>query len=148
MNYSENPDETITVASKLINKTQVNGIKYDALRFLAYAYSAKGDTDNAAAALDQIPELYFTKFSEMAFVLDGKAKFEAAEKQKWISFETLIQMLWKIAECYEANGETEKAIHETEKALLFINVLQSEEKIADFQNYAEFFKNQIKRMEA
>ena len=82
MNYSKNPDETISVASKLIDKTNNSEIRYDALRFLAYAYNAKGDTESAVAALEQIPEIYFTKLSETAFVLDGKPKYEAAEKQK------------------------------------------------------------------
>lgn len=146
INYTQNPDETIAVASKLIDKTKMFDVKYDALRFLAYAYNAKGDTESAVAALEQIPEIYFTKLSEMAFILDGKAKYDAAEKQKWISFETLLQMLWKIAECYEADGKKEKAIEETEKALALIDAFSSEEKIERFQNYAEFFAKQIERM--
>ena len=39
---TQNPDETIAVASKLIDKTNQSDVKYDALRFLAYAYNAKG----------------------------------------------------------------------------------------------------------
>lgn len=146
INYSKNSDETIKIASKLIEKTNMSDVKYDALRFLAYAYNAKGDTESAVAALEKIPELYFTKLSEMAFVLSGRPKYEAAEKQKWISFETLIQMMWKIAECYDENGEINKAIEETENALDFIEVLKNEEKISNFQNYADFFKKQINRM--
>lgn len=146
MNYSLNPDETIAVASKLIDKTKNFEVKYDALRFLAYAYNAKGDKESAVAALEQIPEIYFTKLSEMAFILDGKAKYDAAEKQKWLSFETLLQMLWKIAECHEAEGNSEAAISEAEKALGLINAFSSEEKIGRFENYTEFFKKQIDRM--
>lgn len=146
MNYNENPDETIKLASRLIDKTNLSDVKYDALRFLAYAYHAKGDEESAAAALEQIPELYFTKLSEMAFVLSGKAKYDAAEKQKWISFETLIQMMWKLAECYEADGEVEHAINEAEKALVLIDALASEKKIKNFQTYVTFFEKQIERM--
>ena len=35
LNYSKNPDETISIASSLIEKTNQADIKYDALRFLA-----------------------------------------------------------------------------------------------------------------
>lgn len=146
INYSENPDETIKIAGKLADKTDMSDVRYDSLRFLAYAYNAKGDTESAVAALEQIPELYFSKLSEMAFVLSGKAKFEAAEKQKWISFETLLQMMWKMAECYEENGETEKAISETQEAVEMIEVLKNEKKISNFQSYKDFFNNQINRM--
>lgn len=146
IDYNENPDETISVASKLIEKTKHNDVKYDALRFLAYSYSAKGDKESARAALEQIPELYFTKLSEMAFILDGEAKYEAAEKQKWISFETLLQMLWKIAECYEAGGKKEKAIEETEKALAIIETITKNEKSESFKPYKDYFEKQIKRM--
>lgn len=146
INYSKNPDETITLASKLIDKTNNSEVRYDALRFLAYAYNAKGDTESAVAALEQIPEIYFTKLSEMAFVLDGKPKYEAAEKQKWISFETLIQMMWKIAEYYRDSGKKENAIRETERTLKLISAMDGEEKIGRFDNYVEFFKNKIEEM--
>ncbi len=146
MNYRKNPDETIAVASKLIDKTNNNEVKYDALRFLAYAYSAKGDSQSAVAALEQIPEIYFTKLSEMAFVLEGKAKYDTAEKQKWISFETLIQMMWKIAEFYLAEGEKGKAVEETERALRLISAMDGEEKIGRFDNYVEFFKKKIEEI--
>lgn len=146
INYCENPDRTIEVASKLIDKTNDDEIKYDALRFLAYAYSAKGDTESAAAALEQVPEIYFSKLSEMAFVLDGKPKYEAAEKQKWISFETLIQMMWKIAEYHRDNGDNSKAVEETERALELIYALEGEEKIGRFDSYVEFFKEKIESL--
>ncbi len=150
MNYNENLgrywDETLKIASKLIDKTNNSEVKYDALRFLAYAYNAKGDTESAIKALEQIPELYFTKLSEMAFVLDGKAKYEAAEKQKWISFETLIQMMWKLAEYYRDNSDKAKAIEESKRALKLISSMDGEEKINRFDNYVEFFNKKIKEM--
>lgn len=146
INYSKNPDETISFALHLIDKTDSGEVKYDALRFLAYAYNAKGDTEKAVKALEQVPEIYFTKLSEMAFVLSGKPKYEAAEKQKWISFETLIQMMWKIAEYYRDEGDTEQAVTETKQALLLISAMDGEEKIGRFENYVEFFEKQIDKM--
>lgn len=146
INYSEKPDETIALASRLIDKTNNNEVKYDALRFLAYAYNAKGDTESAVKALEQIPEIYFTKLSEMAFILDGKPKYEAAEKQKWISFETLIQMMWKIAEYYRDNGDKSKAVEETERALKLLAAMEGEEKIGRFDNYVEFFQKKIEEI--
>lgn len=147
INYMQNPDETIALASRLIDKTDSGEVRYDALRFLAYACNAKGDTDGAIRALEQVPEIYFTKLSEMAFVLSGKPKYKAAEKQKWISFEMLIQMMWKIAEYYRDKGETERAVEETRRALKLIEAMDGEEKIGRFKNYVEFFKKQIKIME-
>ena len=142
INYTECPDETIAIASKLSETTRENDVKYDALRFLAYAYKVKGDIDSAKAALDQIPEIYFTKLTEIAFLLDGKEKFEAAEKQKWISFENLLQMMQKLAECYEADGNIEKAIEETEAALKLIPIMKKE----PFDIYVDFFEKQIARL--
>ena len=146
INYNEKPDETIALASRLIDKTNCFEVKYDALRFLAYAYNAKNDTESAVKALEQIPEIYFTKLSEMAFVLNGKPKYEAAEKQKWISFETLIQMMWKIAEYYRDEGDKEKAVDETERALKLLAAMEGEEKIGRFDNYVEFYKKKIEDM--
>lgn len=139
LNYNKDPNETITVASKLIDKTELMGLRYDALRFLAYAYKTKGDEKSAMAALDQIPEIYFSKLSEMAFVLSGKEKLEAATKQKWVSIETLIQMMWKIAECYEADGNLEQAAAETECALSILHVIDN----PYLQNYEEFLSHKL-----
>lgn len=147
LNYSADPDETIRISSKLIDRTADSGIRYDALRFLAYAYNAKGDTAAALAALEQIPQMYFTKTSETAFVLTGKPMYEAAEKQKWISFEILLQMMSKIAEYYEGEGEKDKAAVELENALALISALKDEDKITElYLNYAEYFKRRIENL--
>lgn len=144
LDYSVKPDETIAIASKLIEKTNQNDVKYDALRFLAYAYKAKGDLESAEAAIEQIPEIYFTKLTEKAYLLSGKAKFEAAEKQKWISFENLLQMMWKLAEYYEENGKIDKAIAETKKALNLISIIGN----SQFDTYVKFFTKQIERLKS
>lgn len=141
LNYNENPDETIKIASALTEKSE-DTVKYDALRFLAYAYKAKGDLKSAKAAIEQIPEIYFTKLTEMAYLLEGKAKYDAAEKQKWISFENLLQMIWKVAEYYESNGDIDKAISETEKALNLIPIMDHK----NFDIYIDFFTKQLDRM--
>ena len=142
INYTENPDETIAVASKLSETTWESDVKYDALRFLAYAYKAKGDIESAKVALEQIPEIYFTKLTEIAYLLEGKEKFDAAEKQKWISFENLLQMMQKLAECYEAEGDIAKAVEETETALKLIPLLKKE----PFLIYVDFFEKQLARL--
>lgn len=143
IDYTQNPDETIALANRLIDKTCDYTIKLDAFRFLAYAYNAKGATSEAVAALEQIPEIYFTKLSEMAFVLTGKAKQEAAERQKWLSFETLLQMMWDLAECYEADGEIDAAIQELSCVLVFIETLNHD---AFRDHYTGFFEKQIERL--
>lgn len=145
-NLGKHWDETLKLASKIIDKTDSDEIKYDALRFVAYAYKAKGDIPSASAALEQIPELYFTKLSELAFILEGKEKYNAAEKQKWISFEMLLQMMWKLAEYYKDTGDVEKAIEETKRALKLIDAMHGEEKIDRFDNYVEYFSKQIEKM--
>ena len=142
LNYSENPDETIAVAARLAEKTCYSDVKYDALRFLAYAYKAKGDLNSAKAALEQIPEIYFTKLTEIAFLFSGDIKRDAAEKQKWISFENLLQMMTKVAEYYEEIGDTAKATAEIEKAMALIPILDND----CFGNYADFFNRQISRL--
>ncbi len=142
----EDSDECIQVASRLIDKTAMLDIRYDALRFLAYAYDKKGDKDAAVAALEQIPEIYFTKLSELAFVVSGRPKYEAAEKQKWISFEILLQMMQKIAEYYRSEDKIGQAIGELERAIALITALEGEEKISLYSKYITFFQGEIDQM--
>lgn len=137
----EDPDETIKIAEELLEATDDAEIRYDALRFLAYAYKAKGQLKNAKAAIEQIPEIYFTSLTEKAFVLEGKEKYEAAEKQKWISFENLIQMMAKAAEYYNDNREKKKAVDELKKALELISVMDNK----NFDKYTEYFNSMIEK---
>lgn len=136
------PDETIKIASNLVERTVDNEIKYDAFRFLAYAYKKKGDLKSAENAIEQIPEIYFTKLTEIAYLLEGEPKYNAAEKQKWISFENLIQMMWKLAECYEADEDYSKAITEAQKALELLRILDH----PNFGIYTDFLNKQIVRL--
>ena len=98
---------------------------------------------SAEAAVEQIPEIYFSKLSELAFLTTGEKKQEAAEKQKWISFENLLQMMEKLAECYEANGQKEQAVAELKKALLLIPILENK----NFDVYTEYFSKRITALE-
>ena len=142
LNYTKNPDKTIAVATSLIEKTHHPDIKYDALRFLAYAYKVKGDLKSAEAAINQIPEIYFNRLTEIAYLLEGKAKFEAAEKQKWVSFENLIQMMEKVAEYFESQGMNKEAIEEREKALKLIDLMKNNA----YDSYVVFFKKKIEKL--
>ena len=146
MNYTENPEETISVAGRLAERTDNPAIKYDALRFLAYACHAKGDDISALAAIEQLPEITFTKLTEMAFLLTGKTKREAAEKQKWISFENMLQMMVKTAECREEAGDIPAALSEMDRALQLLSVMEKEEKTADLTVYQDYLHRQMERL--
>ena len=146
LNYTENPEETISVAGKLAEQASEPGIKYDALRFMAYAYHAKGEISSALAAIRQLPEIDFTKLTEMAFLLTGKPKYEAAEKQKWISFENLLQMMVKITEYYEESGDIPAALSEMKRALRLLSVMEEEEKSNDFRIYSDYLCRHMERL--
>ena len=125
INYNKEPNKTIDTALKIIDVTKDNSTKYDALRFLAYAYKAKGDLNSARSALEQIPEIYFSRLSEMAYILSGDEKMNAAQKQKGVSLENLIEMQSRIAECYIENGDIHSALREYEKALGVLDLLEA-----------------------
>ncbi len=144
LDYDSEADEVINIASSLIEKTSDGEILYDALRLLAHAYRAKGDFESVQAVLDEIPELYFTKLTESAYLLEGEKKIEAASKQKWISFRNLLDMMTEIALYYEKEGEFDRAVSEIDKAEKLISVLSPE----DYNEYSEYFetiKNRINK---
>lgn len=103
-------DEVISVAKTLIESTKCDEVKYDAYRIMANAHKAKGELHLAKAAIEQIPELYFTKLEVAAKLLEGEDLYMAAHKQKNISAETLIDMLIILAKHHQNCGEKEKAV--------------------------------------
>ena len=100
----ETPDELIAIAQPLIARTQDDTVKPDALRLMAMAYAAKGDETACAAALEQIPELYFTKLEWQAKLLRGEAGLAAARKEKWLSLERLCAMMLALGEAKAARA--------------------------------------------
>ncbi|MBQ9087098.1 MAG: helix-turn-helix transcriptional regulator [Clostridia bacterium] len=140
INYWKEPDKTIDIALRVIDVTKDNSTKYDALRFLAYAYKAKGDIGSARSALEQIPEIYFSRLSEMAYILSGEEKMKAAQTQKGVSLSNLIEMQSRVAECHIENGDMKVALKEYEKAIGILDLLEASQ---TWDSERKYFKKQI-----
>ena len=106
---AERSDEAANICKALIETAQDDEVKYDARRILAEIYSANGQKGLCADTLDKIPELYFTKLQLVAFLLDGDASMNAAQKQLFLDFESMINMLSVIKERLKAKKEPEEA---------------------------------------
>ena len=146
IDVQKDPDEVIRVASRLIDSTNHDDVKYDALRFLAEAYKQKGDMESAEGAIEQIPEIYFSKLSVAAWILTGKKRYEAAEKQKWLAFEDLLEMMGKIVESLEEERDFAGALAEAKRAKAVIDAMKGDTKIDRFINYAHSIDEQISRL--
>ena len=103
-------DEVISVAKALVESTKYDEVRFDAYRIMAEAYAAREDLSAAKDAIEQIPEIYFTKLEVAARLLTGEDAYEAAQKQKNISAEDLIDMLIITGKHLLAQGEREKAL--------------------------------------
>lgn len=121
----EEPDEILKIASKIIDVTGDEGLKYDACRFMAYAYKAKNDLESARKAIDMIPEIYFSNLSEKAQVLTGEERWEAACKEAGCSLRNLIDMYAIIAECFVEKGELQDALTKCEQSIKVLDALGS-----------------------
>lgn len=141
MNYRENPDEVIDMAGRLAKECQDYEIRYDALRFLAYAYKAKGKHKDALDALEQIPQMDFTRLSESAFIKEGKQKYEAASRQKWISLEIVMQMFIKTAEYFGEQGKRKEAVLEVQRAIGIIEILKGGKEAENLKLYENYLRN-------
>lgn len=109
LDYQTRADEVITLCKTLIESTKDDEVKYDACRILATCYKANGQEDLVKPTLEMIPEIYFSKLELMAKLLDGEESYYAAQKQKNIYAENLIDMLIVAGKYLMENGETEKA---------------------------------------
>ena len=93
LDYQTRAEEVISICKSLITSTKDDSVKYDACRILAACYKENGQVDLIEPTLEMIPEIYFSKLELMASLLDGEESYEAAQKQKNISAEDLIDML-------------------------------------------------------
>ena len=120
LDFETENEEIIRAASALAETVEgdprSDDVRYDALRFLAGAYARAGEYEFAKATLERIPEIYFTKLSATAETLRGRDKYEAADQQKWICVEMLVDMMRELASYYESEGQPEKAREEEKQA--------------------------------
>ena len=107
--FQERIDEVINLCKTLMEATKDDSVKYDACRILAMCYKQSGQKDLIKPTLEIIPEIYFSKLELMASLLEGEDSYEAAQKQKNISAEDLIDMLIVAGKRLQEKGETEKA---------------------------------------
>lgn len=105
----ERSAEVIELCKALVEGTRYDDVKYDAYRIMAEAYKASGEYALAKAAIEEIPEIYFTKLQVKALLLDGEDMFEAAVKQKCLSLGHLLEMLTELSDYYAEKGEYDKA---------------------------------------
>ena len=109
LDFHTRADEVISLCKTLIETTKNDTVKYDVCRILAECYRDNGQFDLIKPTLEIIPEIYFSKLSLMASLTEGTDSYEAAQKQKNISAETLIDMLMIAGKRLKENGEEEKA---------------------------------------
>ena len=109
LDYQTRADEVIALCKTLIEFAEDDSVKYDACRILASCYKENGRDDLVKPTLEMIPEIYFTKLELMASLLNGEDGYEAAQKQKYISAEDLIDMLIAAGKYLKEKGENEKA---------------------------------------
>ena len=119
-------DEVITIGKALVESTKHDDLRFDAYRIMAEAYKSKGDLQSAKDAIEHIPELYFTKLEVASYLLEGEDRYKAAQKQKNLSAESLINVLLIIGEHLKENGETEKAISQLKIAQKIINAFMDD----------------------
>lgn len=133
INLEEEPEKMIVAAAKQVDRAKMMDMKLDAMQFLAKAYAATGDMESAKAVLDEMPEIYFTKLELDAELLDDERGRKSAEKQKWLSFEQLIDMMIILAHHAVERGDREAASAELHRALALMDALAREEKIGRFK---------------
>ncbi|MBQ3064732.1 MAG: helix-turn-helix transcriptional regulator [Clostridia bacterium] len=126
LNYQTRADEIITLCKTLIESTKDDSVKYDACRILASCYKENGQDALVKPTLEMIPEIYFSKLELMASLLDGEESYEAAQKQKNVSAEDLIDMLMIAGKYLKKNGEDEKAASQFRIAQRIIDAFEED----------------------
>jgi len=126
LDYQTRAEEIITLCKALIASTNDDSVKYDACRILASCYKENGQNDLVKPTLELIPEIYFSKLELTASLLSGEDSYEAAQKQKNLSAEDLIDMLIIAGKRLKEMSETEKANTQFKIALRIIDAFKED----------------------
>lgn len=127
MSSPERSEEIITICKTLIECTHDDAVKYDALRILADTYHQIGQQALVEPTLEQIPEIYFTKLEQMAYLLEGDKSLDAARKQMGLSFDETVEMLLIMRDRFRERGQEVEASKYERIARQLLEVFQREE---------------------
>ena len=119
-------NEVIEIGRQIVGSTQSDVLRIDAYRLMAESYKSIGDYSMCKQCIEKIPEIYYSCLYIKAILLDGEERFEAANKEKCLSFEHLIKMLCVLSEHYENNGDKEKAILQLQIAINVIRAFEED----------------------
>ena len=106
---SARAEEVISLCKSLIECTDKDDVKYDALRILAGVYKARGEYALVKATVEKIPELYFSKLSVAAQLYEPEDAFMFAAKLQSVALEDVLTACRVLAECFISRGETDNA---------------------------------------
>lgn len=140
-------DEVISLCRSLIESTNDDTVKYDALRILAGAYKSIGDYSRTKDTVEKIPELYFSKLGVAAELLEGEDRFEAAMGHRCVAFGDLLEMFRILAEHYTVLGEPDKAKVQLEIALDLYNATKPDFAAGRFGSLHAAFSDEATEIE-
>ena len=139
-------DEVITVAKMLIENTTSDKIRLETYCILAEAYSSLGKNELAKEVINHIPDICFTKYEIAAKFLKGDDMYNAAITQKFLSLNSMINMLVIIGKYWHDNNAPIKAISQFKTAQEIIAKL--DEDIVDFNcSLPPIYEQTIKQKE-
>lgn len=102
-------EEVVTLCKSILEVAKFDDVRYDVLRILAETYHEMGQQNLVKPTLEQIPEIYFSKLELSANLLDGKDALEAAQKHASISRDDLLDMLSRMSQLFQLQGNTKSA---------------------------------------
>ena len=141
----ERNEELIDLCKYAIESGKLEDIRYDAARIMAEAYKTIGEYSLCKNAIELIPEFFFTHLEEKALLLEGDDMFHPAWQQKEQSLDSFVLMTMRLADYYEAAGETKKAHHQLQQAKKAILIVEEDE-IPPFWKENYFMSDGEKRL--
>lgn len=150
MRVPERNHEVVDLCKALVESTNNDDVKYDALRICAEAYKEMGEYALVKSTLEQIPEVYFTRLELEANLLDGEDMFLSAWTQKNQAAEMLTDMLLRLADYYEETCQPDKALTQLEIAKNVILAMKEDfHRADDSQSFYDYYgKNVLETVEA
>ncbi len=140
--------EIIEVCKALTQSAKYDDVKYDAYRIMAEAYASMDEYSLAKEAIENIPEIYFTKLTVAADLLKGEDRYKSASMQQGLSFEQTIDMCEILSSYYIEIGDNKKAIIELTIAKNLILAVENDFDTPFGRSLYTVFKDKINDIEA
>jgi len=133
--FLTNEEEIRRLCEDILERCNIDSIRYEALYSLAMVYSEKGDEEKAVETLDKLPDVFYTHTTLKGFIFNSIEKNLKYHREAVDKFAEQLSVLMRDVIMWDKNLTVSEQIKGFEDLISVIKLIYGEDKYCGFMYY-------------